>query len=160
MQAEVRPLSMADMPPPPPGSLALAVAAAMALTVAVAMALAVTGTVSVTQQICCIPVCMRFSKHRPSGPMLSISRNVRLFVRLFVRPSVCPSVCSLLRYHLNVFLPPLPEVRCPIFLEIRNPWGKVMERSGLRLKHFFALQNMVETTLPDGLETSGRKAYR
>ena len=24
----------------------------------------------------------------------------------------------------------------------------------------FALQNMVETTLPDGLETSGRKAYR
>ena len=28
---------------------------------------------------------MCFSKHRPSGPMLSISRNVRLFVRLFVR---------------------------------------------------------------------------
>jgi hypothetical protein len=24
----------------------------------------------------------------------------------------------------------------------------------------FALQNMVETTLPDGLETSGRRAYR
>jgi hypothetical protein len=23
----------------------------------------------------------------------------------------------------------------------------------------FALQNMVETTLPDGLETSGRRAY-
>ena len=55
-----------------------------------------------------------------------------------------------------------------------------MERSGLRLQHFclkivknrrvfflllfvvadFALQNMVETTLPDGLETSGRRAYR
>ena len=30
-----------------------------------------------------------FSKHRPSGPMLSISRNVRLSVRLFVRLSVC-----------------------------------------------------------------------
>ena len=51
-------------------------------------------------------------------------------------PSVCPSVCSLLRYHLNVFLPPLPKVGYPIFLEIRNPWGKVMERSGLRLEHF------------------------
>ena len=53
-----------------------------------------------------------------------------------------------------------------------------MERSGLRFENFclkivkngraifffffadFALQNMVETTLPDGLETSGRRAYR
>ena len=53
-----------------------------------------------------------------------------------------------------------------------------MERSGLIFEHFcltivknrraknsfffadFALQNMVETTLPDGLETSGRRAYR
>ena len=45
-------------------------------------------------------------------------------------PSVCLSVrlsvCSLLRYHLNVFLPPLPEVGCTIFLEIQNPLGKVM----------------------------------
>jgi hypothetical protein len=49
-----------------------------------------------------------------------------------------------------------------------------MERSGLTFEHFcfevaaqkkfffadFALQNMVETMLPDGLETSGRRAYR
>ena len=51
-----------------------------------------------------------------------------------------------------------------------------MEKSGLSFDFFFnclklprkkklvfadfALQNMVETTLPDGLETSGRKAYR
>ena len=52
-----------------------------------------------------------------------------------------------------------------------------MERSGLTFEHFFvkglkspqkkkvffadfALQNMVETTLPDGLETSGQRAYR
>ena len=92
--------------------------------------------------------------------------------------SVCVCVCSLLRYRLNVFLPPLPEVGCPIFLEIQNPWGKVVERSGLRFENFclkkvknrrkkkeekncadFALQNMVETTLPDGLETSGRRAH-
>ena len=115
-----------------------------------------------------------FSKHRPFGPMLSISRNDRLYVRVFV----CLSVCSHLRYRLSVFLPPLPEVGCPLFLEIRSPWGKVMERSGLRLLHFFfncqkfqhkkrscffadfASQNLVETTLPDGLETSGRRAYR
>ena len=54
-----------------------------------------------------------------------------------------------------------------------------MKRSGLTFEHFclkvvlnrraifylfffadFALQNMVETTLPDGLETSGRMVYR
>ena len=82
--------------------------------------------------------------------------------------SVCLSVCSLLSYRLNVFLPPLSEVGCPQFLEIRNPWGKVMERSGLRLEHFvwkwskiaaqkkvcffadFAVQNMLKTKLPDG----------
>ena len=75
-------------------------------------------------------------------------------------------------------MPPLPKVGCPKFLEIRNPWGKVRERRGLRIEHFcwevvqnrrikktffvvadFALQNMVETTLPDRLETSGRRAY-
>ena len=77
--------------------------------------------------------CSPFSKHRPSGPMLSISRNVHISVCLFV----CLSVCSLLRYRLTVFLPPLLEVGCPIFLEIRNPWGKVLERSGLRIEHFY-----------------------
>ena len=64
--------------------------------------------------------------------MLSISPNVRLSVRVFVHLSVC----SLLRYRLNVFLPPLPEVGYPIFLEIRNPWGKVVEKSGLRFVKF------------------------
>ena len=51
-----------------------------------------------------------------------------------------------------------------------------MERSGLRYEHFslevvekrqkkkklfadFAFQNKVETTLPDGLKTSGQRAY-
>ena len=72
-----------------------------------------------------------FSKHRPSGPMLSISRFVRLSVCPFVRLCV-----HFLRYRLTVFLPPLPEVGCPIFLEIWNPWGKVMERSGLTFEHF------------------------
>ena len=64
--------------------------------------------------------------------MLSISRNVRLSVRVFLRLSVC----SLLWYRLNIFLPPLPKIGYPIFLEIQNPWGRVMERSGLRFEHF------------------------
>ena len=46
------------------------------------------------------------------------------------------SLFSLLRYRLTIFLPQLPKVGCPIFLEIRNPWGKVMERSCLRYEHF------------------------
>ena len=43
---------------------------------------------------------------------------------------VCLSVplCSL---RLTVILPPLPEVQCLNFLDILNPWGKVMRRSGL-----------------------------
>ena len=56
--------------------------------------------------------------------MLSISWNIRV------------SVCSLLRYRLNVFLPPLHKVGCPKFLKIRSPWGKVMKRKGLRFEHF------------------------
>ena len=46
------------------------------------------------------------------------------------RDSVCP-VCGI--FKTSAFLPPLPKVRCPLFLEICNPWGKVMERSGLRI---------------------------
>ena len=115
-----------------------------------------------------------FSKHRPSGPMLSISWNVRPFVCLSVRLFVRVFTFEV---PLNVSFPPLLKVRCPIFLEIWNPWGKVMERSSLRFEHFvgsdlkspkkkknnlahFALQNKVETTLPDWLETSGRRVYR
>ena len=51
------------------------------------------------------------------------------------------SVCSLLRYRLTVFLPPLPKVGCPIFLEIRNHLGKVMERSGLTFEHLCLVGN-------------------
>ena len=63
--------------------------------------------------------------------------------------SKCPSVCLSVRpsvrpcfrlytfeHRLNVFLPPHPKVGCPKTLKIRKPWGKVMERSGLRLKTF------------------------
>ena len=70
-----------------------------------------------------------YQRHRP---IQSIGRYVRPSFHLYV----CPSVCSLLRYRLNVFLFPLPEVGCPILLEIWNPWGKVMERSGLKFEHF------------------------
>ena len=57
------------------------------------------------------------------------------------RPSITEmergGVCEMdRRKSLNVFVPPLPKVACLIFLEIRNPWGKEMKRSGLRFEHF------------------------
>ena len=58
------------------------------------------------------------------------------YICLSVSVSVCLSVCSLLRYRLTVFLPPLPEVGCPIFWEIQNPLGKVLEISVLKFEHF------------------------
>ena len=75
----------------------------------------------------CLSIFLGFSSNRPTGPIRSSSRDVR-----------CMSVwCPFCPYtHLCICLPPLPEVGCPKFLEIRNPWGKVMERSGLRYEHF------------------------
>ena len=66
-------------------------------------------------------------------------------------------------YILRPILPPLPKVGCPKILETQNPWGKVLERTRSKIaaqkKVFFfadfALQNMVETMLPNGLDTSG-----
>ena len=62
-----------------------------------------------------------------------MSQNVRLSVRLSVRLFVCVFTFEL---PFKCLFPPLPKVGCPIFLEILNPWGKVMERSGLRFEHF------------------------
>ena len=70
-----------------------------------------------------------------TGTILSIFKASALWANAFYK-SKCLSVCSLLRYCLTVFLPLIPEVGCPIFLDIRNLWGKVMERSGLRFEHF------------------------
>ena len=73
------------------------------------------------------------------GPRLSISRNFRLSVCLSVRVSV-----RLFTFEVpfnSLFAPTshweVPKVGCPIFLEIRNPWGKVMGRSGLTFEHFW-----------------------
>ena len=59
----------------------------------------------------------------------------------YVKMSICLFVCvCVCVYTFKVpfkrLFAPIPEVGCPIFLEIQNPWGKVMERSGLRFKHF------------------------
>ena len=69
--------------------------------------------------------------------MLSIGQNVRLSVRLSVLLSVCLSV-RLFTFEVpfKCIFPPLPDFGFLILLEIRNPWGKVMERSGLRYEHF------------------------
>ena len=63
--------------------------------------------------------CSWFSKHRPSGPMFSISWNVHVRVCL----CVCVRVFTL-RYRSNVFLTSLPKNGCQKCLKIRNSWGK------------------------------------
>ena len=57
-------------------------------------------------------------------------------VCLFVCLCVCLFVCHTFSLRLTVFLPQLPEVQCPNFLDFWNLWGKVMERSGLRFENF------------------------
>ena len=69
-----------------------------------------------------------FSSNRPTGLIRACSIDVRLLL-LFV--------CPLFMYYiLRPILPPLPNVGCPKILEIPNPWGKVLERCGLRIEHF------------------------
>ena len=55
-------------------------------------------------------------------------------------PYVCLFVCLSVRHFfslsLTVFLPPLPKVKCPNFLDIRNPWGKIMKKKVSDLKTF------------------------
>ena len=102
--------------------------------------------------------------------MLSISRNVRM--------SVCQSVR--LSFRLFSFEVPFKRLFAPIsqsrmsnifrdseFLRKSNgkKWSQIgtfLFGSGLKSQKKmadFALQNKVETTLPDGLETSGQRAY-
>ena len=59
---------------------------------------------------------------------------------------VAMSVCLMslfMWYILRPHLPPLPEVRRSKILEIRNPWGKVLERSGLRIEHFVGMWSKI-----------------
>ena len=68
--------------------------------------------------------------------------DVDLFCRTFDMESpscdvcLCPSCPPFMWYIVRPILPQLTEVGYPKFLEIRNPWGKVLERSGLRIEHF------------------------
>ena len=97
-------------------------------------------------------------------------------------PPVCPCVClSVCVFTFEVpfkrLFAPTSRSRMSNIFRDSESLGKVVERSGLSLEHFclkivrnrrakkvffadFALQNMVETTLPDGLKTSGQRAYR
>ena len=88
--------------------------------------------------------------------------------------SVCPFVCSRLRYHL--FAPTSRSGMSNIFRDLESlgksngkKWSQIWIfkfESGLKLPNKklyiladFALQTKVETTLPDGLETCGWRAY-
>ena len=104
------------------------------------------ATIRIGREMLCLPYA-GFSKHRPSGPMLSISR----YVHMFVCVSVCVSVCSLLRYRLTVFLPPLPEVRCPIFFRDSESLGK---SNGKKWSHIWTF------LFGKGLKSPRKRVYR
>ena len=101
--------------------------------------------------------------------------------------SVCLSVCVSVCPSVRLFTFEVPFKR--LFAPTSRSWmsntfrdseslGKSNGKSDLIFEHFglkivknrpakkivffadFALQNMVETMLPDGLETSGRRAFR
>ena len=117
-----------------------------------------------------------FLKHWPSGPMLSISQNVRLSVCLCVRVSVCLFTFDV--PFKRLFAPTSRSRMSNIFRDSESlgknngkNWSQIytfLFESGLKSPRIFfiffladfALQNMVETALPDGLETSGRRVYR
>ena len=50
--------------------------------------------------------------------------------------SRCPSVCLMSDVPFHVLDFKAYFARCPKILEIWNPWGKVLERSGLRIEHY------------------------
>ena len=95
--------------------------------------------------------------------MLSISQNLRLSVRVSVRVFVCLFTFEV---PFNGLFAPTSRSRMSNIFRDSESLGKVKERSGLkspRKKKFFfadfALQNMVETTLQDEIETFGQRAY-
>ena len=63
----------------------------------------INATIRIGREMLCLPYA-GFSKHRPSGPMLSISQNVPLSVRM----CVCPSV-----RHLFTFEVPFKRLFAP-----------------------------------------------
>ena len=78
-----------------------------------------------------------------TGPTPSSFQSINPLGRCFLIVNL--SVCSLLRYRINIFLPQLPEVGYPIFLEIWNPWEKIMEGSRLGFEIFvFKLYKIIE----------------
>ena len=91
--------------------------------------------------------------------------------------SVCPCVCVFtFEVPFKRLFAPTSQSRVSNIFKESESLGKVMEMSGLMFEHFclkmvqnrrakkvffanFALQNMVKTTLSDGLETSGQRVY-
>ena len=76
------------------------------------------------------------------GTAFEFSIKALLFLRriltfLFCFGFVCLTLCLI---RLPVFLPPLPEVQCQNFLDVRNPWGKVRGKKHCLRFELFAQQ--------------------
>ena len=123
---------------------------------------------------------MSLTFHGSPGQVKKIILWADAFQYKSIRPSVSPSVCVSVRVFtfevpLKCLFAPTSQSRMSNIFRDSETLGK---SSSLRFEHFcvevvlncqtkrmffladFALQIMVETTLLDGLETSGRRVYR
>ena len=83
------------------------------------------ATIRIGWEMLCLPYA-GFSKHRPSGPMLSIGRNVR--------PSVCVYVCSLREVPFNGLFAPTSRSRMSNIFRDSESLGK---SSGKKWSHIW-----------------------
>ena len=86
----------------------------------------------------------------------SVYKLICLSVCLYFRPSVCLSVWSLFEVPFKrFFCTHFPKYNLLFFfLEILNPWRKKQWKEVVS-----EFKSIAETTLPEGLETSGQRAY-
>ena len=89
------------------------------------------ATIRIPQEVYCPPICKIFIESAHWADSIQQSRCPCVCLCL------CVFVCPLfMQQILRPILLPLLKVGCPKILEIRNPWGKVLEGSGPRIEHF------------------------
>ena len=79
-----------------------------------------------------------------------VKKNTVLLVLPNEETSLWPELSSPPHFRIRLYIyfevpfyclfPPDPKVGCPKILEIQNPWGKVMERSGLSVFFTFTIK--------------------
>ena len=98
-----------------------------------------------------------------SGPSKFIADNASCVIQIYCKTS-CVTSDYLFQEPREFFQSIGPLGRCFEVVSHLNilvwKWSKIAAQKKVNFCADFALQNMLETKLPDGLETSGRRVYR